>query len=131
MREKPLILAVDDDKSFRDVLVLKLKVSGFDVVEARDGNDAIAKAKKFLPDLALLDIRMPGGPSGVEVALALREMPETQNIKLLFLSGSDDPWPAFAGTKEEVSKELGALDFVEKTTEPSKLIEKIKGILQK
>ena len=128
-REKPLILAVDDDKAFRGAVVFKLKASGFDVIEARDGNEAIEQAKKSLPDLVLLDINMPGGPNGVEVALALKGMPETSNIKLVFLSGVDDPWPAFSGTKQEVSKELGAIDFFMKTGDFSELIEKVKKVL--
>ena len=80
--------------------------------------------------MILLDIRMPGGPNGVEVALKLKELAETKNMKVVFLSGVDDPWPAFAGTKQEVSQELGATDFFVKTGDLSDLIEKVRGVLK-
>ena len=130
MRTKPLILVADDDKDLREVVRTKLEMSGFEIEEAEDGNEALEKAKKLLPDLALLDIKMPGGPSGAEVALRFKEMPETKDIKILFLSGMEDPWPAFAGTKEEVSKELGAIDFFVKSKDFSELVKKIEGILK-
>src|SRR6185369_13853102 len=63
-RERPLILVADDDNNFREVVVTKLTASGFDVTPAKSGDEALAKAKEVQPDLALLDINMPPGPSG-------------------------------------------------------------------
>ena len=130
MREKPLIVVADDDKDFREVVATKLKKAGFDVVEVKDGNEAFAQAKKLSPDLVLLDINMPPGPSGIETALKLKGTPETKDLKIIFLSGLDDPWPAFVGTKQEVSRELGMLDFFVKTKDFSELVKKVQEIVQ-
>ena len=131
MREKPLLLVADDDNDFREVVSVKLKGAGFDVSAAKDGDEALKKAKEILPDLAVLDIRMPPGPTGVEVALQLKAAPETKDIKILFLSGLDDPWPAFTGDKSEVSKELGVEDFFPKTNDLDELVKKVRELIAK
>ncbi len=128
-RERPLILVVDDDNNFREVVATKLKASGFDVVPVKNGTEALAKAKETQPDLALLDILMPPGPTGTEVALQMEELPETKATKILFLSGQDDPFPGMSGEKPSVSKELGAEDFVMKTEGLDVLVAKVKAAL--
>jgi two-component system alkaline phosphatase synthesis response regulator PhoP len=128
-REKPLILIADDDKDFLEAASLHLRAAGFDTVLARDGNEAVKKTKESQPDLVLMDIRMPGGPSGVEAALGLKEIPETKKIRIVFLSGLDNPWPAMIGEKSEVSKEMGMEDFIVKTGDFGELAEKVKRIL--
>ena len=130
MRGKPLILVADDDKDYQEAVALKLKNAGFDIVIARDGNEARQKAKEAKPDFAILDINMPPGPNGIEVALELKGSPETSNIKLIFLSGLEDPWPAFQGSKQEVSKELGMEDFFVKTKDLTELVTRVRAIVQ-
>ncbi|MDO8537153.1 MAG: hypothetical protein Q7R94_02820, partial [bacterium] len=76
-------------------------------------------------------INMPPGPSGVDVALELKAAPETKNLKIVFLSGFDNPWPAFTGEKSEVSKELGMEDFFVKTKDLSELVTKVKDVLSR
>lgn len=129
-REKPLILIADDEKDFREMVSLHLQAAGFDTVLAKDGNEALAKTKELLPDLVLMDIRMPGGPTGVDAALELKETPETKKIKIIFFSGLDNPWPAMSGEKSDVSKEMGMEDFFNKTDDLNELIKKIKIILK-
>ena len=131
MRDKPLLLVADDDNNFREVVSVKLKAAGFDVVAARDGKEALAKAKEFLPDLAILDINMPPGPTGVEVALELKAAAETSKIKLFFLSGLEDPWPAIKGTNSDVSKELGVEDFFLKTKDLNELVKDVQLLIAK
>jgi CheY-like chemotaxis protein len=128
-RERPLVLVADDDNNFREVVTTKLQASGFDVVPAKSGDEALAKAKEAQPDLALLDINMPPGMAGTEVALQMEELPETRATKVLFLSGQDDPFPGVQGNKSDVSKELGVEDFIMKTESLDVLVGKVKAAL--
>jgi len=65
MREKPLILVVDDEQDLREIMVLKLSASGFDAIVAIDAKEGVAAAKQSHPDLILMDIHMPAsrGPT--------------------------------------------------------------------
>ncbi|MEA2466129.1 MAG: hypothetical protein QOJ57_255 [Thermoleophilaceae bacterium] len=72
------VLIVDDHASFRRAVRLVLEYEGYEVVgEAADGEDALAQARDLLPELVLLDVHMPGGIDGFEVAsrLASNEPP--------------------------------------------------------
>lgn len=59
MRNPPLLLIVDDDNDFLDVLLTKFKAAGFEVVGAHDGLEGVAQAKEAKPDLILMDVKMP------------------------------------------------------------------------
>ncbi len=130
MREKPLILVADDDKDYRAAVGLKLRHSGFDTVIVRDGNEAKQKASETKPDFAILDINMPPGPNGIKVALELKENRETRDIKIIFLSGIEDRWPAFRGSKQDVSRELGVEDFFAKTKDLAELVTRVQAIVR-
>ena len=56
MRNPPLLLIVEDDKDFLEVLTTKLSASGFTVSAAHDGEEGVARAKELLPDLILMDV---------------------------------------------------------------------------
>ncbi|MBU6501099.1 MAG: response regulator [Patescibacteria group bacterium] len=127
-REKPLILLVDDDRDFRDSTAEVLMASGFDVAPATNGEEGINKAETLLPDLILMDIKMPV-MNGVDAALKIKQNPKTSDIKIAFLTGWDNPWPAIVGEKSDVAKELGMEDYIKKTEDPKKLVEKVKGFL--
>ena len=124
-----MILLADDDKDFREAVSLNLQAAGFDTAVAKGGNEAIQKAKELQPDLILMDINMPPGPTGIDAALELKKIPETKEIKIVFLSGLDNPWPAMGGEKGEVSREMGMVDFFVKSGDFEDLIKKVKGIL--
>ena len=89
----------------------------------------MAEAKELKPDLILMDVNMPGKLNGVEAAFAIKNDPETQNIRIAFLSGSEDPWPGFAGEKSSVSKAIGMEDFIPKTTELSAILARVRALL--
>lgn len=59
-RERPLVLVVDDEHDVRELVSLTLSEHGLDVVEAREGAEALARIEANMPDLILLDMRMPG-----------------------------------------------------------------------
>ena len=128
MTGKPKILIVDDEKNFREIFSTKLSASGFETVTAGDGKEAIITAKKEKPDLVLMDIHMPG-ESGTDVALAIKQNPETKNVKVAFLTNLKEPWPAVTGDHKNIAKELGMDDYLEKTDDLDSLVHKVQAIV--
>lgn len=112
MVAKGKILVVDDDRLVLAMLVHGLARSGYEVIDADNGDDAILLAREHRPDLALLDIRMDG-KSGFDVAQYLREVGHTPFV---FLSAFSD--------EQTVTKvrSLGALDYLVKPLEMAQII---------
>jgi DNA-binding response OmpR family regulator len=113
------ILLADDDRLIRSTLAMGLRAAGYEVLEAGDGDRALQMCKESPPDLAILDVRMPG-LSGIELARRLRA--ET-NIPFLFLSayGDDD-------TVERAVAE-GALGYLVKPLGMSSMLPPVKAAL--
>ena len=128
MREKPLILVVDDEQDLRDIISLKLKASGFDAIVAENAATAVAAAKASHPDLILMDIHMPG-ETGTDAALTIKQDPETKDIRIAFLSSLKDPWPQTTPARNDLAKSLGMEDFIDKTEDLDITISKVKEIL--
>lgn len=130
MRDRPLILVVDDEVTFLEIMSEALLASGFDAAVAHDGKEGIEQAEKLLPDLVLMDIHMPGG-TGTDAALAIKQNPRTKDVKVAFLTSLKEPWPAVQADHEKLSKALGMEDFLEKTDDLSKTIAKVREILSR
>jgi two-component system alkaline phosphatase synthesis response regulator PhoP len=128
MRDKPLILVVDDEKDLREIMALKLDASGFDAIVAADAKEAVAKALQSHPDLVLMDIHMPG-ESGTDAALEIKQNSETKDIKVAFLSSLKDPWPRTTPVRDDLAKSLGMEDFIDKTEDLNLTIQKVREIL--
>lgn len=102
------ILLVEDDDSLANVYQARLEVEGFVVKRVPNGEDALASAIEFKPDLVLLDVMMPK-VSGFDVLDILRNTPETANLKIIMLTAlSQDNDKARAN-------ELGADDYLVKS----------------
>ena len=127
-REKQVILIVDDEENFREIMSAKLNAVGFDAATAANWKEAIKNARELTPDLILMDIHMPDA-TGTDLALAIKQDPATKDIKIAFLTSLKDPWPAMTGDRERVAKELGMEDFLDKTEDLNVTVEKIKAIL--
>lgn len=127
MRDKPLILLVDDEMNFLEIISMKLSASGFEVVVAHNGVEAVDAAKKIRPDLVLMDISMPG-ETGTDAALAIKQNPETKDIRIAFLSNMRDPWPKTTRPREELAKELGMEDFIDKSADLDVIAAKVNAI---
>ncbi len=128
MREKQLILIVDDEPNLAEILSTQLFASGYDVAMARSGEEAMKNAEELLPDLILMDIKMPK-INGTDAALAIKENSKTQGIKIAFLTSQTDPWPGLAGNNQKGAQELGVDDFLQKTDDLQANVAKIKEIL--
>jgi len=79
------ILLVEDDDALASVYVVRLQAEGFDTKRVANGEDALAAAVSYRPDLVLLDVMMPK-VSGFDVLDILRNTPETANLKIIILT---------------------------------------------
>ena|SRR5687767_8074713 len=79
------ILFVEDDDALASVYLVRLQAEGFEVRRVANGEDALAAAITFKPDLVLLDVMMPK-VSGFDVLDILRNTPETANLKIIMLT---------------------------------------------
>ena len=115
---KKRVLLVDDEDRIVNFMALKLKVSGYQVVCAGDGEKGLELARSSNPDVILLDVIMPG-IDGLEV---LRRLRKFSDVPVIILSA-----------KERISEEvfaLGANGFMSKPFNPDDLISKINTLLQ-
>lgn len=119
---KKKILVVDDEPQIVRLLSLRLKSNNFDVISAYDGYQCVQVAKLELPDLILLDIKMPLG-GGIKAFENLKEISATSMIPVIFITA----FPS-AKVKEQVMN-MGAEDFISKPFNSDVLIEKINTIL--
>jgi two-component system OmpR family response regulator len=117
----PKILIIADDPQIRDVLRIALKQAGFDVREAGDGTEGLAKARNGQDDLIVLDIGLPG-MDGLELCRRLRAEKDTP---VLFLPARDDEIDRILGL------ELGGDDYVTKPFSPRELVARIRAILKR
>jgi DNA-binding response OmpR family regulator len=115
---KQRVLLVDDEERIVNFLALKLKVSGYEVLCASNGEKGLELAQSAKPDIILLDVIMPG-IDGIEV---LRRVRKFSKVPVIILSA-----------KERVAEEvmsLGANAFISKPFNPDDLIVKVKHILE-
>lgn len=86
MGQMPLLLFVDDDAQFLEILSVKLSSEGFRVETAQSGTEALEKARRTAPDLVVIDMKIPG-MDGAEILHALRADAALRKLKVVFLSG--------------------------------------------
>ena len=119
---KKRILVVDDERSIVRLLSLRLRSQNYDVLEAYDGIQCVEIAKDKLPDLILLDIKMPNG-SGIQAFENLQNIKKTKDIPVVFITAYPKP-----EVKELVLK-MGAAGFVTKPFDGDLLNKRINNIL--
>lgn len=102
------ILLVEDDDSLANVYTTRLEAEGFTIQRVPNGEDALAAAVAFHPDLILLDVMMPK-VSGFDVLDILRNSPETANMKVVMLTALSQE------TDKQRAEELGVDDYMVKS----------------
>jgi adenylate cyclase len=122
-RERPLILAVDDEPANLALLGKLLKHHGYDVVEAYDGQSALDAVEDQQPDLVCLDVMMPR-LDGIEVCQRLRRQPEHAGLPILLLTALNRPEDKVRGL------EAGANDFLSKPFDESELSARVRSLLR-
>jgi CheY-like chemotaxis protein len=122
------ILIVDDDADIRSILTTKLEASGFQVVSAENGQEGIEKAKEGGIDLILMDVRMPI-MSGTEAVSNMKTDEQLKAIPVIFLSNFGEEKEVDAWIDQKFAKDLGAIDYMKKSEDLSKIVERIKTAL--
>ncbi len=121
---KQKILIVDDEPDILELIEYNLNKEGYQVFVARNGQEAVAEAKKVLPDLIILDVMMPK-MDGIEACRIMRTMPEFKNTFMVFLTARSEEYSEIAGFN------VGADDYIAKPIKPRALVSRINAILRR
>jgi len=124
MTSKKHILFIDDDPFLRRLFGAKLLAAGFEVLYADKGHVGREMARRFLPDLIILDINMPDA-NGFEIAGLLKEEPRTKSIPIVFLTNED-----FSLEAEKAVKEVFVVDYIHKSIDMDEFVKRIKKAIE-
>jgi two-component system cell cycle response regulator DivK len=122
-RALPLVLVVDDFEDNRAMYAVYLTYSGYDVVEAGDGAEAVDVASKRLPDMIVMDLSLPV-MDGWEATRRLKADPRTRHIPIIALTGH-----ALEGHSRD-AREAGCNAFLAKPCLPESLVEKVEELMK-
>jgi two-component system alkaline phosphatase synthesis response regulator PhoP len=118
------ILVVDDDKDILELLKYNLEKEGYQIKTCSNGFAAVEAANRFIPDVVLLDIMMPG-QDGVETCRLLRLNPKLADAHIIFLTARSEEYSEIAAF------EAGADDYISKPIKPRALLSRIKALFKK
>ncbi len=125
MKKKDIrILLVDDDADILEIVGYNLSQEGYQISTAINGRDAIAKAKKVLPHLIIMDVMMPE-MDGMEACENIRKIPELSNVIITFLTARSEDYSQVAGF------DAGADDYITKPIKQKLLVSKVKALLRR
>ena len=118
------ILIADDEPDILEIVGYNLSREGYQVTTAKDGDEALAKAKTVKPELIILDIMMPK-KNGVEVCELLRAKPAFKDTLIIFLTALSDESSHVKGL------ETGADDYISKPISPKVLLSKVNALFRR
>lgn len=125
MKKKEIkILLVDDEQDILEIVGYNLSQEGYKIVTATNGKEAIAVAKKELPQLIIMDVMMPE-MDGMEACENIRKIPELSNVIITFLTARSEDYSQVAGF------DAGADDYIAKPIKPKLLVSKVKALLRR
>jgi CheY-like chemotaxis protein len=119
------ILIAEDERDIRELVAFSLRgLGGFDVVQAANGVEAVERATAELPDLILMDVRMPK-MTGYEACKKLKDFDSTKDIPVVFLSAK--------GQESEIQQGLavGAEEYILKPFAPDELVNQVRSVLKR
>ena len=118
------ILVADDEPDILEIISYNLAKEGYEMYTAKNGQEAIDKAKAVKPDLIILDVMMPK-KTGMEACQALRAMPQFQKTLIIFLTAMSDESSQIRGL------ELGADDYVSKPISTKVLVSRVNALFRR
>ncbi len=118
------ILIADDEPDILEIVSYNLSKEGYEVYTAKDGNEAIERAKQLNPDLIILDVMMPK-KNGMEVCQILRSQSLFQETLIIFLTAMSDEASHIKGL------ETGGDDYVSKPISPKVLISRVNALFRR
>ncbi|MDW5593624.1 response regulator [Conexibacter stalactiti] len=124
MSETTRILVADNDEDILTLVAFRLERQGYEVLVARDGAEALERARQELPDLCVLDVMMPK-LTGYDVTRELRADPRTQEVPVILLTARVQEADVRSGF------DAGADDYVRKPFSPQELRERVAAALEK
>ncbi len=118
------VLVADDEPDILEILKYNLSGQGYDVITAKDGDEALDKARRFQPDLIVLDVMMPK-KTGVEVCQLLRAQTAFKETLIIFLTAVNDEGTQIKGL------ETGADDYVSKPISPKVFLSRVNALFRR
>lgn len=122
MNARPLVLVADDDRDILELVCYGLERSGYDVLRAGDGAEALRLARALQPDLAVLDVMIPT-MNGYQVTRELRDGQETRALPVILLTARVQESDIALGL------DAGADDYVKKPFSPEELRLRVQAVL--
>ncbi len=116
------ILIAEDERDIRDLITFTLRFANYDVVAASNGEEAVTLARQEVPDLILMDVRMPR-MTGYEACALIKAEPNLKDIPIIFLSAKGQDSEVQAGLQ------AGAVEYLLKPFAPDQLTARIQAIL--
>ena len=116
------ILIAEDERDIRDLITFTLRFAGYEVIAASNGEEAVIQALQEIPDLILLDVRMPR-MTGYEACAKIKENKKTKDIPIMFLSAKGQETEIQAGLN------AGAVEYLLKPFAPDELTSRIQAVL--
>ncbi len=118
------VLIADDEPDILEILKYNLVSEGYEVITAKDGDEALEKARRNMPDLVVLDVMMPK-KTGVEVCQILRAQPIFKDTLIIFLTAVNDEGTQIKGL------ETGADDYVSKPISPKVFLSRVNALFRR
>lgn len=118
------ILIADDEPDILEILKYNLSNEGYEVTTAKDGDEALERARRIQPDLIILDVMMPK-KTGVEVCQLLRMQPAFRETLIIFLTAVSDEGTQIRGL------ETGADDYISKPISPKLLLSRVSALFRR
>jgi DNA-binding response OmpR family regulator len=118
------ILIAEDERDIRELVSFSLQFGGFTVVQATNGAEAVEQAQKELPDLILMDVRMPK-MTGYEACRQMKTIDAIRETPVVFLSAK--------GQESEIQTglEVGAEEYILKPFAPDELVKQVQAVLDR
>lgn len=125
MKKKDIkILLVDDEPDILEIVGYNLSNEGYQISTAKNGQEAVSKAKKEQPHLIIVDVMMPE-MDGIEACEQIRKIPELSETVITFLTARGEDYSQVAGF------DAGADDYITKPIKPKVLVSKVKALLRR
>ena len=118
------ILIAEDERDIRDLITFTLRFAGHEVIATSNGEEAYQKAQETVPDLIMMDVRMPR-MTGYEACRQMKEIDALKPVRVIFLSAKGQDAEVQAGL------EAGAVEYILKPFAPNELTARVSSILER
>jgi len=118
------ILIAEDERDIRDLITFTLRFAGHEVIVTSNGEEAYQKAQEVVPDLIMMDVRMPR-MTGYEACRLMKEIEALKPVPVIFLSAKGQDSEVQAGL------EAGAVEYILKPFAPDELTARVSTVLEK